>query len=334
MAEIALDRPRARGRRQLTRDRLIAVALISPSIVAVAVFVYGFIGWTGLASLVRWNSVRPDYTLVGLRNYETLFANARFQIDLRNTFVFTLCFIAVSLILGMLLANLLDRHIRAEGFFRSVYLFPMAISFIVTGVVWRWLLTPSAGVNTLFGLDPKTTRWYTDPTVLHIPPGSAAGAWLHDIGLGFLASTVVGVPVAMLSIVIAAVWQMSGFVMALYLAGLRGISEELREAARVDGASEWGVFRHVILPLLAPVTLSAVIILGHISLKIYDLTVAMSPTGPAFATDVPANFMWQTAFQGNRFSQGAAIAIVMLVLVALLVVPYLIYTRRTEVEGP
>ncbi len=334
MAEIAVTRPRAQTRRALTRDRLVAIVLIAPSILAIAVFVYGFIGWTALASVVRWNSVLPDYTFVGMRNYETLFANTRFQLDLRNTFVFTICFIAISLVLGLLLANLLDRRIRAEGFFRSVYLFPMAISFIVTGVVWKWLLTPSAGVNTLFGLDPRTNRWYTDPTVLHIPPTSAAGAWLQDIGLGFLASTVVGIPVAMLSIVIAAVWQMSGFVMALYLAGLRGIPEELREAARVDGASEWGVFRHVILPLLAPVTLSAVIILGHISLKIYDLTVAMSPTGPAFATDVPANFMWQTAFQGNRFSTGAAVAIVMLVLVAVLVVPYLVYTRRTEVEGP
>lgn len=333
MTELALPRPRARGRARISRDRILSLALITPSIVAIGVFVYGFIGWTGIASLVRWNGVRPDYTFVGLSNYATLFANPRFQIDLRNTFVFTACFIAASLVLGMTLANLLDRRIRGESFFRSIFLFPMAISFIVTGVVWKWLLSPSAGVNLLFGLNPQTNRWYTDPTVLHVPPSSAAGAWLQDIGLGFLASSIVGVPVAMLSVVIAAVWQMSGFVMALYLAGLRGIPDELREAARVDGAGEWGVFRHVILPLLAPITLSAVIILGHISLKIYDLTVAMSPTGAAFATDVPANFMWQTAFQGNRFSQGAAIAIVMLVLVAALVVPYLVYTRRAEVES-
>jgi glucose/mannose transport system permease protein len=318
---------------RLNRDRILSLLLIAPSIVAVGIFVYGFIGWTFTASLVRWNDLRPDYTPVGLANYAQLFANARFQTDLRNTLVFTVCFISVSLVLGLLLANLLDRRIRAEGVFRSIYLFPMAISFIVTGVVWKWLLSPSAGVNALFQLDPATNRWYTDPTVVHIGDASPAGQWLNDIGLGFISSTTFGIPIAILSIVIAAVWQMSGFVMALYLAGLRGIPEELREAARVDGAGETAVFRHVILPLLAPVTLSAVIILGHISLKIYDLTVAMSPVGPAFATDVPANFMWQTSFQGNHFAQGASIAIVMLVLVATLVVPYLIYTRRTEVQA-
>ena len=126
---------------------------------------------------------------------------------------------------------------------------------------------------------------------------------------------------------------MSGFVMALYLAGLRGIPEELREAARVDGAGEWGVFRYVLLPLLTPITLSAVIILGHISLKIYDLTVAMSPNGPAFATDVPANLMWQTAFKDNEFAKAAAIAMVMLVMVAVVIVPYLVWNRRQEASA-
>jgi glucose/mannose transport system permease protein len=136
----------------------------------------------------------------------------------------------------------------------------------------------------------------------------------------------------MLSIVLAAVWQMSGFVMALYLAGLRAIPDELREAARVDGATELRVFRHVVLPLLTPVTISAVIILGHISLKIYDLTVAMSPIGPGFGTDVPANFMWTTAFNDNQFARGAAVAVVMLVLIAIVIVPYLIWTGRREIE--
>ncbi len=317
---------------RLARDRILSLVLISPSILAVAVFVYGFIGWTGLASLTKWNNIRIDFTLVGLANYASIFGNMRFQTDLRNTLVFTVCFIAVSLALGLLLASLIDRRIRGEGFFRSIFLFPMAISFIVTGVVWKWLLSPSAGVNALLGLDPDTNRWYTDPTVVRVPADSPVGQWLSDAGLGFLTSTTFGVPVAILSIVIAAVWQMSGFVMALYLAGLRGIPDELREAARVDGATETGIFRHIVLPLLTPITLSAVIILGHISLKIYDLTVAMSPVGAAFATDVPANFMWVTTFQGNRFAQGAAVAIVMLTLVAFVIVPYLVWSHRQEVE--
>lgn len=315
--------------RRPTRDRVLSIALIAPSLVAVAIFVYGLIAWTGFVSTTKWNTLSPDYSSVGLENFATIFATPRFQIDLRNTVVFTVFFVAVSLAIGLFLANLLDRRIRGEGLFRSIFLFPMAISFIVTGVVWKWLLSPSAGVNQLLHLDPATNRWFTEPTVLHLP----AGTILDDIGLGFLATNQWGVPIALMSIVIAAVWQMSGFVMALYLAGLRGIPDELREAARVDGATELGIFRHVILPLLTPVTVTAVIILGHISLKIYDLTVAMSPTGPAFATDFPSNYMWQTSFFANNFARGAAVAIVMLVLVASLIVPYLIWNRRQEASS-
>src|SRR5439155_17925604 len=172
-----------------------------------------------------------------------------------------------------------------------------------------------------------------DETVIHLGTESPLGRWLGDIGLGFLAGTNFGVPVAMLSIVLAAVWQMSGFVMAPYLAGLRAIPDALRQAARVDGATELRVFRHVVLPLLTPVTISAVIILGHISLKIYDLTVAMSPIGPGFGTDVPANLMWQTAFKDNEFAKAAAIAMVMLVMVAVVIVPYLVWNRRQEASA-
>ena len=314
--------------RRLTRDRVLSISLIAPSILAVAVFVYGLIAWTGFVSTTKWNSLTPDYTSVGLDNFADIFNYPRFQLDLRNTVVFTVFFVLASLAIGLFLANLLDRKIRGEGLFRSIFLFPMAISFIVTGVVWKWLLTPSAGVNLLVGLDPATNRWLTDPTVLHLPTGTI----LNDIGLGFLATNQWGVPIALLSVVIAAVWQMSGFVMALYLAGLRGIPDELREAARVDGASELRIFRHVTLPLLTPVTVTAVIILGHISLKIYDLTVAMSPTGVGFSTDFPATFMWQTAFFANQFARGAAVAMVMLVLIATLIVPYLIWNRRQEVS--
>jgi glucose/mannose transport system permease protein len=318
--------------KRLSRDRVFSLAVIAPSILAVAVFVYGLIGWTGFVSLSKWDTLRPDYAFVGLSNYAAIFGNPRFQIDLRNTVVFTFFFVLASLAIGLTLANLIDRRIHGEVIFRNIFLFPMAISFIVTGVVWKWMLSPSSGVNQLFGLDPATNRWFTDPTVVYLSADSPAGRVLNDIGLGFITSTNIGIPVAMLSIVIAAVWQMSGFVMALYLAGLRGIPEELREAARVDGAGEWQIFRRVIFPLLVPITLSAVIILGHISLKIYDLTVAMSPQGPAYATDVPANFMWQTTFRDGLYGRGAAVAIVMLVLVAIVVVPYLIWTRRQEAE--
>ena len=328
--------PRSRLRhllRTITGDQAAAVVLIVPSVLAVGVFVYGFIGWSALVSVSKWNTVRPDYTYVGLDNFRTLFDNFRFQIDIRNTIFFTAVFVGACLVIGFGLAALLDRQIKGEGIFRSIYLFPMAVSFIVTGVVWRWLLAPRAGVNLLTekaGFSPIHYGWYTDPTIHYVHAGSRFADVLHWAGLGFLADPNYGIPMAMMSVVIAATWQMSGFVMVMYLAGLRAIPEELREAARVDGASEVQILRRISLPLLRPVTLSAMIILGHQSLKIFDLVISMTRRGPGFATDVPALFMYETTFQANNFSRGAAISIVMLVAVSILVVPYLAWSLRRE----
>ena len=318
-----------RRARRLNRDRVIAVLLISPSILAVGIFVYAFIAWTGWASLLKWNDHLPLQSLppfpkeltifppkappAGLDNYTRLLqSDQRFQIDINNTIVFTVLFIGTCLLLGLLLAVLLDRGIRGEGLFRGIYLFPMSVSFIVTGVVWRWVLNPgteqtgAVGVNLLFdqiGLGFLKNGWYTDP----------------KIGIR--------------AVVIAAAWQMAGYTMALYLAGLRGIPDELREAARVDGASEWQVFRHITLPLLQPITLSAVIILGHISLKIFDLISSMTGPGAGFSTDVPAYYLFDTVFRGNHFARGAAIAIILLLMVSVLVIPYLVYSTRREVQA-
>jgi glucose/mannose transport system permease protein len=158
------------------------------------------------------------------------------------------------------------------------------------------------------------------------------GGILQQIGLGFLTTPFFGISAGVVSLVLAAAWQMSGYTMAMYLAGLRGIPDELREAARVDGASEWQILWRIIFPLLRPITLSAVIILGHISLKIYDLVVAMTGPGIGFSTDVPAFYMWDTTFRGNHFARGAGIAVVLLVLVALLIIPYLVWSSRSEAE--
>jgi glucose/mannose transport system permease protein len=295
----------------LTSDRIIAFLLIAPSVLAIAFFVYGFIAFTGFTSFTKWNSLIPDFTLVGLSNFQKLFNTTRFQIDLRNTVTFTILFLIFCLSLGLILAVLLDQHIRGEAIFRNIFLFPLALSYIVTGVIWRWLLNPGSaqlgatGVNLLFdkiGLGFLKNGWYTDP----------------NIGIK--------------AVVLAATWQMSGYVMAMYLAGLRGIPEDLREAARVDGANEFQVYRHIVLPLLQPITLGAVIILGHMSLKIFDLVVSMTGSGPGFSSDVPAFYMFDTTFRGNNFAQGAGIAVILLVMVAVLIVPYLIYSTRTEAE--
>ncbi len=284
-------------------DRALAALLLLPSVVAVGVFVYGFIAWTAYVALSNWNSFVPDLSFAGARNFVALFQSFRFQIDLRNTAVFTVTFVLGCLVLGLVLAVVLDQRVRGESFFRNVFLFPMAISFIVSGTVWQWLLNPSTGVNLLLdtvGLGRFRSPWYTAPGT------------------------------AIFSVVLAALWQLSGFTMAMYLAGLRGISEDLREAARVDGASEVQLYRHIVLPLLTPITLSAVIVLGHISLKIFDLVFAMTGSGPAFSTDVPGIFMFETTFRGNRFAEGAAISVVMLAMIAVVIVPYLIYSTRTE----
>lgn len=343
--------------RRFDTDRLVAILFISPSILAILIFVYGFIGWTGWASLLKWDNIAripglkccplegsllPQVPFARFDNYiRLLTADQRFQTDLRNTVVFTLAFIAGCLLLGLLLAVLLDQRIEGESLFRGIFLFPMSVSFIVTGVVWRWVLNPgsaasgSIGVNLLFekaGLDFFKSAWYTNPNVGFIQPASAVGQLFTNAGLGFLTTAKFGIPFAILSVVLAATWQMSGYTMALYLAGLRGIPDELREAARVDGATEFQVYRHIIFPLLKPITLSAIIILGHISLKIFDLVSSMTGPGPAFATDVPAYYMFDTVFRGNHFARGAGIAIILLLSVAVLVVPYLVNSMRTEVQ--
>ena len=291
-------------------ERILSIAMLLPSIVAVGIFVYGFIGWSIRVSLSKWKGLNPDYTWVGLQQYtDLLFNDARFRIDIRNTVVFTVGFIAVCLILGLALAILLDQKLKGEALFRGIFLFPMSISFIASGVVWAWLMNPATGsrttgINLIFlnlGLDFLVSKWHSTP-----PP------W----GMAYT--------------IIPAVWQLSGFAMALYLGGIRSISEEIREAARVDGASEFEIYRYVIMPMLRPVTLSAVIILGHMSLKIFDLIVALGRKDQRL--DVPGIYMWTTTFDGTNYAQGAAIGILMLISVAILVVPYLVTSMRSEAE--
>jgi glucose/mannose transport system permease protein len=304
------------------RERWIALLMILPSIILIAIFVYGFIGWTATASLSKWDGVEPDYTWVGLDNFRQLFTREggvsakRFTIDLWNTLFFTVLFLTACVVFGLLLAILLDQDVKGEGIFRTIYLFPMSLSFVVTGVAWQWIFAPGTerrlrGINALLhsvGLDALRWKWYTDT--------SSIGPF-H---------------VALIPVIIAASWQLIGYTMAMYLAGLRGIPEELREAARVDGASEVGLYRYIILPILRPITLSALIVLGHTSLKIFDLVYTMTGKGPGFVTDVPGIFMFETTFQGNHYSQGAAISMIMLLMVALVVIPYLRYSLRREVE--
>jgi len=370
-----------KNRWQMNKDRITAILMLLPSVILLAVFVYGFIFQTSWASFTDWQGLTSpgDASFVGLENYKELFGgvlNARFRQSLVNTLFFTLFFIIGCISLGMLFAILLDQGVRFEGFFRLIFLYPMSLSFIVTGTVWRWLFNPAGGLNRLpefLGFKAFEFGWLTDRSQIwtfdwnQIPRylgyillvvlaiyayrywrkqqhiwaavfgliSAATLVWLVTGGADKIQILPVkeehGFNVAMIGIIIAAIWQMAGYVMAMYLAGIRGISDELREAARVDGASEFKVYQKIILPLLQPITLSAMIVLGHISLKIFDLIFVM--TGPDYSsTDVPGTLMFVTSFRGNQFASGAAIAMVMLIMVALVIIPYLVNTLRSEHE--
>lgn len=332
----AIDQ-RAPGRtawKSFLKDRLAPVLIVSPVIVSTLIFVYAFIALTVLISLSDWSAVNLNggFSTPLFKNYTALFGNPRFQADLRNTVVFTTLFLVGSVGLGLGLALLIDRQIRGKGLFRTIFLFPYAISFIVTGVAWRWIFNPETGLNQLFevlgvnralaaaGLGPLKPGWLTDPTVW--PPLNDALASVFPGLAGVQFS--IGVPVALIAVAIAASWQLAGFAMATFLAGLATIPSHIREAALIDNAKGWTYFRKITWPMLAPFTVINLVILGHVSLKIFDLIFAMSGSGPGFATDVPGIFVFETTFRALRYGVGAAASVVMLVMVAAVVVPYLI----------
>jgi glucose/mannose transport system permease protein len=299
------------------RAQLIPVLMLLPSIVLIGVFVYGFIGWTGWVSVSSWTTFVRDLSFGGFDAYTRLLGDFRFLSGLRNVLVFTVVFVSVCVILGLLLAILLDRDPFGAPLWRNLFLFPLAISFVVTGVVWQWLLNPRAGVNLLLerlGLE-NLPMWYVSTTIV---PGWRFG------------QIDVLIPVALLAVVIAAAWQMVGFAMAIYLAGLQGISDDLREAARVDGATEGQIYRRIILPILRPMTITIVLVLGHISLKTFDLIFVMTGPGTGYVTDVPAVYMYQTTFRDNQFARGAAVSIVLLLLMLALMLPALWARKRSE----
>ncbi len=319
-AEPMAKKPRLR-RRPLSRDKIWAIVTLSPTLILLGVFVYAFIFWTGWVSVSKWNSFIVNMSWNGLANFRAIFASYRFQADLRNMVYFTIGFVLLCLVVGMLLAVLLDQKIRLEGLFRSIYLYPMAVSAAATGVVWSWLLNPATGINLIlkqFGVK-NPPQWYLSPRF------TPSGFHLFSIQGGM--------PLAFFAVLIATVWEWCGFTMALYLAGLRAIPEEVKEAAVMDGAGPVRAFFSVILPQLRAVTITAIILLLASSLKVFDLLYAMTGPGPNFITDLPALNMFDTTFNGDAFAQGAAIAIVLLILVLIFVVPYLISTLRREAQG-
>ncbi|MBK7794489.1 MAG: sugar ABC transporter permease [Betaproteobacteria bacterium] len=275
--------------------RWVPKLVLAPSFVLAFLFIYGLMAWNGYLSLSA-SRLLPNYEFVGIEQYQRLFESERWWVALTNLGIFGGLFIGCGMTIGLLLAILLDQKIRVEGVLRTIYLYPMALSFIVTGTAWKWILNPGLGLEKL----------------------------AHEWGFaGFSFDWLINPDRAIYTIVIAGVWQSAGFVMALFLAGLRGIDDSILKAAQIDGASLPRIYWRIIIPCLRPVFFSTLMVLSHLAIKSFDLVMALTAGGPGFATDVPATFMYTMAFSRGQIGLGAASATIMLATVAAIVVPYL-----------
>jgi glucose/mannose transport system permease protein len=275
--------------------------VVAPSFLIILIFVYGFIAYTGYLSLTN-SKMLPSYTLVGFENYVKLWRLPHWWRAFANLWIFGGLYIIVCSVIGLGLAILLDQKIRAEGVLRPIYLYPMALSFIVTGTAWKWFLDPGIGLENTMHL------WGWE---------SFSFTWIKDRNY------------AIYCVVIAAVWQSSGFVMAMFLAGLRGVDNEIIKAAQVDGATPFMTYRRIIIPLMRPIFLSAFVVLAHLAIKAYDLVIALTGGGPGQATELPATFMYSYTFTRNSMGIGASSAIVMLAMIFSIIIPYL----YSEIRG-
>lgn len=276
--------------------------VVAPSFLLSLLFIYGLMAWNGYLSMSA-SRILPNYDFVGLAQYQALFDNERFRVAMVNLAIFGLLFIGGAMLVGVVLAVLLDQKVRGEGLLRTIYLYPMAISFIVTGTAWKWMLNPGLGLEHLmhqWGFENFSFDWLINPDM------------------------------AIYCVVIAGVWQSAGFVMALFLAALRGIDDSIIKAAQVDGASLPRIYWSIILPSLRPVFFSTLLVVSHLAIKSFDLVMALTAGGPGFATDLPATFMYAHAFTRGQIGLGAASATVMLATVAAIVVPYLYSELRAK----
>jgi glucose/mannose transport system permease protein len=296
MASVAQSASGGNDRIGWLQDNLPKLVL-APSFAAVLVCVYGFIAFTLWLSFTNAKLLPTDFDrYVGLANYVALFEHRNWQISLKNLAIFAPLYMILCTVIGLGLAILLDQKIRIEGVLRPIYLYPMALSFIVTGVAWKWFLDPGIGLEAVvrsWGWEEFSFRWIKE----------------NDL--------------AIYTIVVAAVWQSSGFVMAMFLAGLRGIDNEILKAAQIDGASNWHLYSRIIIPLMRPAFLSAFVVLAHLAIKTYDLVIAMTGGGPGRATYIPAIAMYDFTFTRQSMGLGASSAIIMLCMIAAVIVPYL-----------
>ena len=276
--------------------------VLTPSLGILSWFVYGFIFWTIYISFTK-SKMLPRYEIWGIDQYIRLWNMPRWHVAVENLLIFTVLFIILCIAIGILLSILLDQKIRAEGFLRTIYLYPMALSFIVTGTAWKWVLNPTLGIEKFandMGFETFKFDWLVTPEM------------------------------SIYTIVIAGVWQSSGFIMAIFLAGLRSVDDEIIKAAKIDGAGIFSIYSKIILPMMRPVFMSAIVILVHLSIKSYDLIIALTSGGPGISSDMPAVFMTAMAFHRSEVGLASASAIMMFLTVSAIVVPYLYSELKRE----
>ena len=272
--------------------------VIAPGAIASLVYVFGFTLWTLYISLSN-STMLPTYRFIGLKPYFDLWSNHRWQIAYGNLFYFSAFYVVLTLAVGLALAIAIDQRVRGEAIWRTIFLYPLAISFVVTGTVWSWLYSPDAGIEYL-----------------------VRGLGWHDFTFRLTTNR----NTAIYAIIATGIWQASGFAMALFLAGLRSVDPDLVKAAQIDGASPARIYRKVILPSIAPIFVAVAVVLLQFAIKTFDLVVALTQGGPGIATTFPANYVYDLMFQRGEMAVGAAAAIMMLLALAVVLAPYALWT--------
>ncbi|MCB1498324.1 MAG: sugar ABC transporter permease [Bauldia sp.] len=302
--------PPAPQRKGRLRDRAatwLPIAVLGPSLFATFVYVFVFTGWTLYISLSN-SSLLPSYEFVGFEHYASLWENRRWNVAYTNLFIFSVLYVIGTMVVGLLLAILIDQRVRAESVWRTIYLYPLAVSFVVTGTVWSWLYSPTSGIEFLvrgLGFESFTFAWTTSREL------------------------------ALYAIVLTGVWQASGFAMALFLAGLRSVDQDLIKAAQIDGASMFRIYRRIMIPAIGPIFIAVLVVLLQFAIKTFDLAIALTGGGPGIATTFPAIYVYDLMFQRGQIAEGAAAAIMILLALAVVLVPYSlwrVWRRRFELQ--
>lgn len=279
--------------------------VLAPSLIATLVYVVGFAAWS-LWMSVSTSTLLPEYGYAGFVHYRALWSNHRWSIAYTNLFLFGSLYVVGATLLGLLLAILIDQRVRAEALWRTIFLYPLAISFVVTGTVWRWIFNPTSGVQHLV----RSLGWH-----------------------GFTFDWIVNREMAIYTIVATGIWHASGFAMALFLAGLRAVDPDLIKAAQIDGAAMPRIYLRIILPTIRPLFVAVLVILLQFAIKTFDLVLALTSGGPGIATTVPAIYVYDLMFQRGQLAEGAAAAVMILAALIVVLVPYGLWAswRRSHV---